>query len=257
MMVIDKQLVVENFSRSADNYDDHASVQKKCATRLTEILGGEKFPRILEIGCGTGMYTQLLRDSYKDAEITAVDISEAMMSKAKDKLEGGNVHFMVGDGECMKFDGKFDLITSNASFQWFESMERTIKIFSKALTEKGILCFSMYGCDTFREFKRVLDIHYGSRSWLTSSRFASFEELESVLNIYFKRPYLEEEFFTVRFSSLLNFLRNIKQSGSRGDGLDNDIYLGRYGLKDIEKKYLREFGGVFATHHVYFCRMSV
>jgi malonyl-CoA O-methyltransferase len=254
---MNKDIIEFNFSKNAETYDDNAVVQKECASRLAEMLGEEGFPRILEIGCGTGEYTRCLADRYRNAEITAVDISETMLNVARKKLGDRNIRFVVGDAEDIEIDGKYDLITSNASFQWFDNVERAVKVFSGALNKSGVLCFSMYGRETFREFKRALDIYYGPHKWLTSSRFVSFEGLESMLNRHFKSPYLEEKFFTVRFPSLINFLRSVKQSGARGEGLDNDIYLGRYGLKGIEEKFAREFGGIIATHHVYFCKAGL
>ncbi len=254
---MNKDIVEFNFSRHAKTYDDHAVVQKECAVRLAEMLGGEEFSRILEIGCGTGEYTRCLADRHPGAEITAIDISATMLDMARKKLKDRNVRFVLGDGEDVEIDEKYDLITSNASFQWFDNVERVVKVFSGALNEGGVLCFSMYGRETFREFKRALDVYYGPHRWLTSSRFISFEDLRSMLGRHFKSPYLEEKFFTVQFPSLINFLRSIKQSGARGEGLDNDIYLGRYGLKGIEEKFAREFGGVIATHHVYFCKASL
>ena len=80
-----KSKIKRNFSRSALTYDDHASVQKACAGQLIKQLEGTSCRKILEVGCGTGTYTRLLRKRYPDAEITAVDISEGMVGEAEKK----------------------------------------------------------------------------------------------------------------------------------------------------------------------------
>ena len=251
--MVDKRIITDNFSKSAVTYDDHAEVQKKCAERLIDLIDLDYFNRILEIGCGTGTYTELLRERYPDAEITSVDISHGMVEIAKEKMNGKNIDFDISDGEHLEADKKFDLITSNASFQWFESMDRAFSSFAGKLSKEGLLCFSMYGPETFREFKEVLGVHLGPRQWLSSSRFAEKEEVEKVLSDYFQNFELREENYSVDFFSIWDFLQNIKKSGARGEGMGG-AFLGKYTLKEMERTYIEKFGSVTATHHVYFCR---
>lgn len=252
-MVINKHILKGNFSKSAVTYDDHAEVQKRCAEKLMDIIDLDYFPRILEIGCGTGVFTALLKDRYPDAEITALDISPHMVDVARKKLADKKVHFEVSDGEGIVKDKKFDLITSNASFQWFENLDTAFSAFASHLSKEGLLCFSMYGPETFREFKEVLGLHLGPRQWLTSSRFVEKDQVGDLLNKYFNKFELYEENYSVDFFSIWDFLQNIKKSGSRGDGL-RGAFLGKYTIKEMERTYIEKFGAVTATHHVYFCR---
>ena len=254
---MDKHIIKRNFSRNARHYDDHAAVQKKCAERLIELIKGKKFSRILEIGCGTGMLTHLLSNKYNRAEITAVDISEEMLDMAKKKVRGDNVRFMTADGESVPLEKKLDLITSNASFQWFENLEETLRRFAEALKSKGTLCFSMYGPETFKEFEEVLGVHFGERRRLSSGRFPTMEMVEAILNENFKDFKVKEEYITVDFISLWNFLSDIKKSGARGYGLDDGIFLGKHRIRALEKTYIDKFAGIIATHHVFFCKASL
>jgi len=252
---MDKKIITGNFSRNACSYDDHAAVQKICAEKLIGFAEKRDVRRILEIGCGTGNYTRILRDTYNRADITAIDIAEDMIDLAREKFPEGGVRFEVADGERAGSGGRLDLITSNASFQWFEDLEKALTIFSRALAGGGVLCFSMYGPETFREFKEVLGTHFRRRSVdLSSSGFASRSEIENILKKYFKKFEISEECFNVAFLSLWDFLRNVKYSGTRGEGLGGKIFLGKHAIKEMEKTYVKKFGGIFTTHHVFFCR---
>ena len=253
-----KRTIKRNFSKSALTYDDHAAVQRKCADVLLGLVKGGNFQRILEVGCGTGTYTQLLSDECREAKITAVDISKEMIDVAKKKVMGKNISFVVDDGEYLPINGsKLDLITSNAVFQWFEDLRGTLKTFSEALDKKGMLCFSMYGPETFKEFEEVLGMHFGERRRLSSSRFASKKDLEKVLKGHFRKFELWEEFYNVDFVSLWDFMQAIKQSGARGYGLGDGIFLGKQIIKGLEKTYIEKYKGVIATHHVYFCKAKL
>ncbi|MEM3394157.1 MAG: class I SAM-dependent methyltransferase, partial [Candidatus Methanomethylicia archaeon] len=52
--------------------------------------------RVLELGCGTGVYTRKLAKKFPGLGITAIDISEKIISIAKEKLKKyKNVKFKV------------------------------------------------------------------------------------------------------------------------------------------------------------------
>ena len=55
--IMSKCVIKRNFARGARHYDKHSSVQKECAEKLLELVGEGSRSRILEIGCGTGVYT--------------------------------------------------------------------------------------------------------------------------------------------------------------------------------------------------------
>lgn len=251
---VDKIVIKDNFSKSAVTYDDHTAVQRKCAEKLIDLLDLDYFSSILEIGCGTGGYTELLTRKFPDASISSMDMSEEMVNFAQKKISNERVSFHVSDAESLDIGRVFDLITSNASFQWFSGLDNAFSCFSKHLAPGGMLCFSMYGPGTFSEFKEVLGAHLGPRQWLSSSRFASRPELELALGRYFSKFEIFEKNFKVDFFSIWDFLQNIKKSGSRGEGLGKGTYLGKYALRDMERTYMEKFGGIVATHNVYFCK---
>lgn len=249
-----KDLIASNFSRSARSYDSHSSIQKQCARMLADLIGHGEHRRILEVGCGTGSFTGMLVDKWDGADVMAVDISGDMIEVARERVNNGRVEFRLADAETLETDSDLDLITSNASFQWFENLDRTFGIFHKKLKPGGVLCFSMYGPETFRELKSVLASHYGARRWLSSSRFIPRDTLESMVGRHFGNVEMREEHFTECFESLMDLLQEIKHSGTRGEGLGGSVFLGKYAVAEMERNYLQEFGGIIATHHVYFCR---
>jgi ubiquinone/menaquinone biosynthesis C-methylase UbiE len=69
---------------------------------------------ILELGTGTGAGALMLAERFAHAEITAVDISEAMVAVARAKLPpglGNRVRFSVADAASLPYeDGRFDLV---------------------------------------------------------------------------------------------------------------------------------------------------
>lgn len=73
--------------------------------------------RILDIGCGPGNSTALLAERWPDADITGIDNSAAMLRKAKEDHPG--LAWLERDaGGDLSDLGLFDLVFSNAAFQW-------------------------------------------------------------------------------------------------------------------------------------------
>jgi len=68
------------------------------ANFLIELGGIKKGIKVLEIGCGTGVFTKKIAET--GADILAVDISSYLISKARKNLQGyPNVTFYVADAE--------------------------------------------------------------------------------------------------------------------------------------------------------------
>jgi len=70
--------------------------------------------RILDLGCGTGSSTLMLKQAFPQAEVTGLDISPYMLTMAEYKSKQANlaINWQQGLGEATNFaDGEFDLIS--------------------------------------------------------------------------------------------------------------------------------------------------
>lgn len=75
--------------------------------------------RILDLGCGTGSMTVMLKQAFPQAEVFGVDLSPYMLLVADGKAQqaGLNIQFLQGNAESTKFpDRSFDLITAALLF---------------------------------------------------------------------------------------------------------------------------------------------
>ncbi|HEX9205991.1 MAG TPA: methyltransferase domain-containing protein, partial [Candidatus Deferrimicrobiaceae bacterium] len=98
--------VLLRFSASAARYDAHAHAQRLSARDLLAwtvasipaSFRGRRL-RILEPGCGTGLYTRMLLDAFPGASVVGVDISEAMVRVARRRIGDARVRFAVADAE--------------------------------------------------------------------------------------------------------------------------------------------------------------
>jgi malonyl-CoA O-methyltransferase len=155
---IDKAAVASRFNRSARTYDAHCGVQRSMAARLVGRLQRVPDPRqILELGCGTGYLTGLLASAYPGARIRAVDFAGRMVEVARRRVASTQVEFQVADAETAAFaEGRYDLIVSNATIQWFDNPAGTLGVLAAALRPGGQMVHTTFGPATFRELRQVL-----------------------------------------------------------------------------------------------------
>lgn len=112
------------------------------AVDLAKRLVGKKSGNILDIGCGPGNSTAVLKQMFPDARILGIDSSEDMINKAQSSYK--DIDFLLCDitADADKL-GDYDIIFSNACLQWIPNHEEFIpKIFSK-LTPGGTLAVQM------------------------------------------------------------------------------------------------------------------
>ncbi|MDD5477457.1 MAG: malonyl-ACP O-methyltransferase BioC [Candidatus Omnitrophica bacterium] len=250
---MDKSKIAYNFSRYARLYDQYASVQNQAAFELADSLKNNNFSKILELGCGTGNYTLMLREEFNGARIKALDISEEMISVAQNKLKNEDIEFMVADAEKPIPDHDFDLITSNACFQWLDDLGKALRGYATSLRKGGAVCFSIFGPRTFCELNTALK-SVREESCLDSAYFCNRASLQAMLKDNFKSVKINEVCYKESFSSLKGLLEKIKYSGIRGNGLGKKVYVSRGLLARVEKAYRDRFQGIGATYQVFFCR---
>ena len=80
----------------ANDYDTDKNLTRDLDEEIIKkLFAGQKFDSILEVGCGTGKNTVFLASISK--HLTAIDFSEGMISKAKEKVKSNSVRFQICD----------------------------------------------------------------------------------------------------------------------------------------------------------------
>lgn len=250
---MDKEIIIRNFSRRAHTYDLYAAAQTRCALGLLSTIRQDSISNILEIGCGTGNYTFFLGRKFPRAKIRAIDISAKMIDAAAKKLQGRMIELEVGDGEKIELNEKFDLITSNACFQWFGNLGAALNGFKNSLKEGGSLIFSIFGPDTFLELNKSLETVFHKKT-NNSTNFLNMGKLREIMNDNFNKVTIEEFRFEDKNSSLRELLNKIKYTGTKGEGFFGRISFTPKSLRKLEEAYLSEFNSITATYQVFFCK---
>jgi predicted TPR repeat methyltransferase len=124
----------------ADQYDSNENKTRDLeAYAMQAMLAHVHVDRCLEIGCGTGKNSEWLMT--RTAQLTAVDLSEEMLAKAKAKIKADHVQFIQADilGDWTFVDEPFDLITFSLILEHIENLDPVFKKCAETVKEGGLM----------------------------------------------------------------------------------------------------------------------
>ena len=122
----------------SETYDTDENLTRDLDQKVTrETLADLHFNTILEIGCGTGKNTSFLAKIGES--VHAIDFSQRMIEKAKEKVRAENVRFSMMDiTQKWNFGNQsFDLIVCNLVLEHIENLSFVFSEATRVLKEKG------------------------------------------------------------------------------------------------------------------------
>src|SRR6516165_8926196 len=78
--------VAASFCARAESYELHAGLQRAVADHLAQHLLELKQPRVLELGCGTGLFSRHLISRYPDGSFLLTDLAPSMVDQCRRNL---------------------------------------------------------------------------------------------------------------------------------------------------------------------------
>jgi malonyl-CoA O-methyltransferase len=125
---------------------------------MRETLASWHFDSILEIGCGTGKNTAFL--AALGTRVHALDFSEGMIDKAREKVRAENVKFSLADltqrWPCE--DQAYDLVVCNLVLEHIEDLSHIFSEAFRALQNGGT--FLINELHPFRQYEGKKAIFY-------------------------------------------------------------------------------------------------
>ena len=115
-----------------------------------------------------------------------------------------NARFYNGNALKITTKQKFDLIISNAMFQWFENLDKVCEKFKPMINKNGIIAFTTFAPDNYKEMADLTGI---------SLKYKSFDEVKTICSKYFKVKYMEEYKQTLKYLTPLELLAHMKNTG--------------------------------------------
>jgi len=214
-LFIEKEKVARSFLKGLDTYDDAAVVQKLVNERLIAILKsfrGAEHSRILEIGCCTGLLTELLLEYVEPERLYLNDLVPEFYSLVTGKLGSSYDKQLIplfGDIEALEIPENVDLVISSSAFQWLSDLPAFFNNISGSLEKGGVILFSMFGAGTFHEVKELIG---------TGLDYRPFQAVRDMLDQKFRIIHCCVERDRLFFTQPTDVLKHIQATGVGGVG---------------------------------------
>ena len=233
---INKKAVAHSFSKAANRYDQFAQLQRDIGLQLLTQVTQLKRDKILDLGCGTGHFSEKLCQIYPDCQMTCLDLSNAMLALVDNK-QLPQVSCLQGDIDHLPFtENQFDLIFSNLVVQWSEDLHNCLKQLKKSLNTGGKLYFSTLVDGTLHELTqawKAVDQHPHTNSFL------SLDTVKELLQqCGFTKLNIKTETRVLHYENVIEVMRALKGIGANHVHDQQPLAIkGRKLLSLLEKGY--------------------
>jgi malonyl-CoA O-methyltransferase len=203
-----KNTIIKCFNSRAYDYDSAADVQPLIASRLARLLPARHARNILEIGCGTGLFSQYLSQHFPQSDLLLTDIAPAMLEVCQQRLLLHKQLTMTQmDGEALTTTSKFDLIASSMTLHWFVEIEKSLRQIMSRLARGGKFIFSMLGENSLQEWR---ELGVQNKVSIATPAFFSASKLQQ----QFPEFDLQVEVVKQQYPNARAFLKTLKSIGA-------------------------------------------
>lgn len=212
---------------------------------------------VLDAGCGTGADLPALQKHYPQSRVVGVDGAQAMLQAAEVRqhaalssmnrllsqwlpkqvtaARGLHAGLACSDFARLPFAlGSFDLVWSNLALHWHPQPDRVFAEWRRVLRVDGLLMFSCFGPDTFKQLRSAFAGRGGSGD--VDRRLLPFVDMhdfgDMLIQAGFSTPVMDMETITVTYESVERLLADVRAWGGNALASRPRGLLGRrtYGL---------------------------
>lgn len=211
-------------------------MRREIAGRMQERLALVKIApqRIVDAGCGEGADLPALQQRFADAHVLGLDAAPAMLREVRIRQDealssmnrlltkllpasmGAGLNAGAGlvcsDFARLPFDiNTVDLVWSNLALHWHPQPDRVFAEWRRVLRVDGLLMFSCFGPDTFKELRAAFAAVDEAPHALPFVDMHDFGDM--LVNAGFSTPVMDMETITVTYASAAKLMADVRAWG--------------------------------------------
>jgi malonyl-CoA O-methyltransferase len=212
---------------------DSQFLRREVAQRMHERLMLVKMApqAVLDAGCGEGVDLPILQSSFPQARVLGLDGSPAMLALAQSRQLGAmssvnrllgkllpstmrpsGPQLIGGDFAQMPLAGNaVDLVWSNLALHWHPQPDRVFAEWHRVLRNDGLLMFSCFGPDTFKELRQAFAMLDDAPHSLPFVDMHDFGDM--LVHAGFATPVMDMETITVTYETADKLLADVRAWG--------------------------------------------
>lgn len=190
---IAKGMLKAHLDETLDSATRNIDFIEKSIVWIATQLPPHKYPKLLDLGCGPGIYTEkFYQEGY---HVTGLDFSKLSIEHAKKSANRNKmaIDYILGDYNIIDFPSKYDVITLIYCDFGVLPMETRKGLLNKifdSLNDQGVLLFDVFtplkytGIEESRSFEISKDGFWHQDICLSLNSFYRYDEDNTFLNQY-------------------------------------------------------------------------
>lgn len=231
---IDLETVRHLFAKP-EKIEASAFLRQEIASRMRERLSLVKLSpqRILDAGCGDGADTIQLQRDFSQAFVVGLDASAEMLRAGVEAQQASagsfrrwlarwqtgnpvrttqNPAYSCGNYAALPLTANaVDLIWSNLALHWHPRPDAVLSEWRRVLQSNGLLMFSSFGPDTFKELRAAFAAVGDAHAVLPFTDMHDFGDM--LVHAGFSTPVMDMETITLTYSSVDKLLSDVRALG--------------------------------------------
>lgn len=197
-----------DYDEISKTYDDVRSGEEELVQTLVETATLNSTSKILDVGCGTGNYTVIVKTQTKGT-VYGIDASKGMIKKAQ--LKSDDIIFNVAQAEDIPFgDAYFHMIYMTDVIHHIANLSLLFKELARVLKQQGWLCICT---QSHRQIaKRYMSEFFPETMAVDKDRYPDvydiIESAEEAGLIYVKTDIIQEDLEDILDLDFLNLVQN-------------------------------------------------
>jgi len=229
-------------------------LRREVAARMLERLALVKIvpQRVLDAGCGEGADIAALQKRFTEAQLIGLDGAFNMVTQARRHQLAAQsaLHRLLGSLNkwlpaahsgsslvCADYarlplaPNALDMVWSNLALHWHPQPDRVFAEWRRILRVEGLLMFSCFGPDTFKELRGAFETVDTAPHNLPLVDMHDFGDM--LVNAGFSTPVMDMETITVTYSTAQSLLADVRAWGGNPLETRRQGLLGRAGYAQV------------------------
>ena len=204
-----EKIALKNYPSTPINYFNNLKLNFN-----KEVVNKWSYINVLVAGCGTGQHALTTASKFKNAHITAIDLSANSLSYAKrkaDELEIKNIDFVQMDLLNLKNYGKkFNIIEAVGVLHHMDKPFEGWKVLNNNLETEGLMMIGLYSSVARKHIERVRNDIRKLKIDINKKNILDFrEKIINSNNINYNLIKQSPDFYS--FSSLVDLLFHVQE----------------------------------------------
>lgn len=237
-----KKAIIRDFDKAAKSYDEYAKLQRIVADKLFAMADFKAEQLVLDAGCGTGYFHELLRKNKIYCPLIQADISFNMCKKADEyaspKEYGGTYTINADISNLPIADESLDAVFSSMTLQWVDDLLATFGEIRRTLKDGGKFIFSTVGDGSLIQLSKTfaaLDSASHTNNFQTEQLIKS-----QLVAAGFADVTIKSETITEYFTDVSSILCSIKGVGASYKAAGRK-YLGKEYFIKAQEQYSKHY----------------